>query len=72
MSFAGFPPGLIGFYRGLAADNSRARWDANKAFWQSDVREPLLAPSSRTPSPTGCTRPPCGSACAGSGAARNP
>lgn len=39
MSFAGFPPGLIGFYRGLAADNSHAHWDANKAAVRERVRE---------------------------------
>lgn len=43
MSFSGFPPGLTGFYHGLAADNSRAYWEANKAVWHSDVRTPLLA-----------------------------
>lgn len=30
-TFAGFPPELFAFYRGLAEDNSTAYWNAHRA-----------------------------------------
>lgn len=41
MAFPGFPVAAFEFYEALAADNSRAWWQANKARYQSDVRGPM-------------------------------
>jgi uncharacterized protein (TIGR02453 family) len=41
MGFTGFPAEAITFYDGLAADNSRTYWQANKAVYDSAVRSPL-------------------------------
>ena len=43
MAFSGFPPAAIAFYEELAADNTRAFWQANKARYESDVKAPMLA-----------------------------
>ena len=43
MSFLGFPPTALTFYDGLAADNSKAYWTANKALYETDVRQPMIA-----------------------------
>jgi uncharacterized protein (TIGR02453 family) len=39
--FAGFPPEALTFYEGLAADNSKAYWDAHRDVYEDAVREPL-------------------------------
>ena len=39
--FSGFPPEAIPFYEGLAADNSKAYWQAHKDTYEDAVREPL-------------------------------
>lgn len=39
--FTGFGPGLVEFYAGLEADNSREYWLAHKDTYDSDVRTPL-------------------------------
>jgi len=41
--FAGFTPGALDFLTGLAADNSRAYFDANRAVYEREVREPAKA-----------------------------
>lgn len=41
MAFSGFPDEAFTFYERLAADNSRAFWQANKAEYQAAVRAPL-------------------------------
>jgi uncharacterized protein (TIGR02453 family) len=43
MAFTGFTRQTIGFYQGLAADNSRAFWQAHKADYDDHVRAPLVA-----------------------------
>jgi uncharacterized protein (TIGR02453 family) len=43
MAFTGFPPAAFDFYGRLAADNSRAFWQANKAVYEESVKGPLLA-----------------------------
>jgi uncharacterized protein (TIGR02453 family) len=43
MPFTGFPPAALAFYEALAADNSRAFWQTNKATYERDVRAPMLA-----------------------------
>lgn len=40
-SFGGFPPESLGFYERLAADNSRAFWQANRKTYDESVREPM-------------------------------
>lgn len=40
-AFTGFGPDLAAFYRGLAADNSKAYWAAHKADYDTQVRGPL-------------------------------
>lgn len=40
-SFAGFPSEATEFYRRLAADNSRAFWDANKTTYETAVKGPM-------------------------------
>jgi len=42
-SFAGFSERAVGFYADLAADNSREFWTANKAVYESEVRDPMRA-----------------------------
>jgi uncharacterized protein (TIGR02453 family) len=39
--FAGFPPEALAFYEGLAADNSKAFFDAHRETYEQAVREPL-------------------------------
>ena len=39
--FRGFPPEAIAFYEGLAADNSKAYFDAHRDQYERCVREPL-------------------------------
>ena len=41
--FDGFGPDLVAFYEGLAADNSRAWWQAHKHVYAAQVRAPLEA-----------------------------
>ncbi|MGD9705010.1 MAG: DUF2461 domain-containing protein [Acidimicrobiia bacterium] len=41
--FRGFPREAIEFYEGLALDNSRAYWLANKQRYEHSVRAPMLA-----------------------------
>ena len=41
MSFAGFPPAALAFYEGLAADNSKVYWQANKAVYDDAVKGPM-------------------------------
>jgi uncharacterized protein (TIGR02453 family) len=43
MGFAGFGEGLVDFYDGLAADNSKAYWTDHKAIYERDVRDPMRA-----------------------------
>lgn len=43
MRFTGFPAAAFDFYDALAADNSRTFWQANKATYRTEVREPLDA-----------------------------
>jgi len=39
--FAGFPSEALAFYAGLAADNSKAYFDAHRETYEAAVREPL-------------------------------
>jgi len=39
--FSGFPPEAVAFYEGLAADNSKAYFDAHRDTYETCVREPL-------------------------------
>lgn len=41
-SFQGFLPEALTFFAGLEVNNSKTYWDANKAVWESKVREPML------------------------------
>ena len=41
MAFTGFPDEAFAFYERLAADNSRAFWQANKAVYEQAVRDPM-------------------------------
>lgn len=41
MAFTGFPAAAFEFYEALAADNTRAWWQANKDRYRADVREPM-------------------------------
>lgn len=43
MAFNGFPDEAFAFYERLAADNSRAFWQANKATYERAVRDPMFA-----------------------------
>ena len=43
MAFSGFPDEAIPFYEGLAADNTRTYWLANKPVFERAVRQPMLA-----------------------------
>ncbi|WP_448656849.1 DUF2461 domain-containing protein [Microbacterium lacticum] len=40
-TFQGLPPGLFEFFTDLRADNSKAFWQANRARWEHDVRDPM-------------------------------
>jgi uncharacterized protein (TIGR02453 family) len=39
--FLGFGPGALDWFHGLEADNSKAYFEANRAVWDAEVREPL-------------------------------
>src|ERR687892_568771 len=41
MLFEGFGEGAVRLYEDLAANNTRDRWRANKAWYERDVRAPL-------------------------------
>ena len=41
MPFTGFPPAALDFFEGLAADNSKAFWAANKAVYDREVKAPM-------------------------------
>jgi uncharacterized protein (TIGR02453 family) len=41
--FGGFPGELFTFFEGLADDNTKAYWTANKDTWETQVRQPMLA-----------------------------
>ena len=41
--FNGWPAEALEFYEGLEADNSKAYWTANKAVYETAVRQPLDA-----------------------------
>jgi uncharacterized protein (TIGR02453 family) len=41
--FRGFSQAAVAFYAALEADNSREFWTANKAVFESEVREPISA-----------------------------
>jgi uncharacterized protein (TIGR02453 family) len=43
VAFTGFPVAAFEFYDGLAADNSKTYWTANKAVYEDAVRTPFLA-----------------------------
>lgn len=40
-AFTGFPPGAVEFLRGLAAENTKAYFDAHRADYEQQVRLPL-------------------------------
>ncbi|MEO6411162.1 MAG: DUF2461 domain-containing protein [Pedococcus sp.] len=42
-AFAGFPAWGVNFYQELEDDNTKELWAANKARWEREVREPMLA-----------------------------
>ena len=42
-AFAGFGEGAVEFYDGLEADNSKAYWTDQRATYERDVKEPMLA-----------------------------
>jgi uncharacterized protein (TIGR02453 family) len=41
MGFSGFPAEAMTFYEGLAADNSRTYWQANKPVFDRAVKQPM-------------------------------
>ena len=43
MSFTGFGEGVVEFYDGLIADNSKAYWTDQRAVYEADVRAPMQA-----------------------------
>jgi uncharacterized protein (TIGR02453 family) len=43
MTFTGWQPSAIEFYRGLEADNSKAYWSENKAVYESEILAPMNA-----------------------------
>jgi uncharacterized protein (TIGR02453 family) len=43
MAFTGFSQAALDFYDGLAADNSKAYWNANKTIYDTEVRGAMLA-----------------------------
>jgi uncharacterized protein (TIGR02453 family) len=42
-AFRGFPVEAIAFFDGLALDNTKAYWQANRAIYEQSVKEPMLA-----------------------------
>jgi uncharacterized protein (TIGR02453 family) len=42
-AFSGFPPTALAFYEDLEATNTREHWQAHRATYEKDVREPMLA-----------------------------
>ena len=42
-SFSGFGSTALAFFEGLAADNSKVYWQANKGVYDADVKAPMLA-----------------------------
>ena len=42
-AFDGFPESAPGFFVGLAADNTKAFWEANRTAFEREVREPMAA-----------------------------
>jgi uncharacterized protein (TIGR02453 family) len=43
MTFAGFSDAALEFYLGLEADNTKPYWEAHKATWEAEVRDPMRA-----------------------------
>jgi uncharacterized protein (TIGR02453 family) len=43
MMFTGFGEGVVEFYDGLIADNSKAYWTDQRAVYEADVRAPMQA-----------------------------
>ncbi len=43
MGFTGFPPEATEFYEALAADNSKAFWQANRSRYDEYVKQPMVA-----------------------------
>jgi uncharacterized protein (TIGR02453 family) len=43
MPFSGWPSRAVEFFQGLEADNTKAYWTANKAVYDTSVREPMAA-----------------------------
>jgi uncharacterized protein (TIGR02453 family) len=43
VTFPGFPDRAFDFYEGLAADNTKTYWTANKDVYERDVRAPMQA-----------------------------
>ncbi len=43
MGFTGFPPEATEFYEELAADNSKAFWQANRSRYDEYVKQPMVA-----------------------------
>lgn len=43
MAFTGWPAEALDFYEGLAADNSKPYWTANKATYDEKVHAPMVA-----------------------------
>jgi uncharacterized protein (TIGR02453 family) len=43
MTFTGFGEGVVEFYDGLIADNSKAYWTDQRAVYEADVRAPMQA-----------------------------
>jgi uncharacterized protein (TIGR02453 family) len=43
VAFTGFPPEALAFYERLAADNTKAFWQANKPTFDTAVRQPMQA-----------------------------
>lgn len=41
MRFTGWKPAAVTFFEGLAADNSKAYWQANKAVYEAEVAAPM-------------------------------
>src|SRR5690348_1765900 len=43
VAFRGWPASAIAFFDGLAADNSKAYWQAHRAVYDADVLDPMVA-----------------------------
>ncbi len=41
MSFSGWPPEAVEFFKGLHADNTKAYWSAHKDLYETSVRGPM-------------------------------